>query len=153
MDDESSLDVGMSVVRGCLLVPVQGELRETKLRKMQAEILKRVETTGTKAVIIDLSAVRVLDTHAFRTFVDAARMASLLGATTVFAGIQPGVAAALVDLEVEFDGLRTALTLEDAIRQLEPVVSPPAEKEEMDDATDEEHTLDETGPDGELQNN
>ncbi len=150
MDDESSLDIGMSVVRGCLFVPVQGELRESMLRKVQAEILNRIETTGIKAVIIDLSAVRVLDTHAFRAFVNAARMASLLGATTVFAGMQPGVAAALVDLEVEFDGIRTALTLEDAIRQLEPIVSPPAAAGEMDDLADEEHALDETRPNGEL---
>jgi rsbT antagonist protein RsbS len=117
-DGTASLDVGMSVVHDCLLVPVQGELHDDRVLRIQAEVLKRLEAGTVKAVILDLSAVRVLDTFAFGAFASTVRMAVLLGTTAVIVGIQPGVASALVDLDVSFDGIRTAMTLEDAFQQL-----------------------------------
>jgi rsbT antagonist protein RsbS len=128
-DATSSADLGMSVVRGCLLVPIQGELHDDTILGIQAGILRTLEATAVRAAIIDLSAVRVLDTFAFEVLAATARMASLLGATTLLAGIQPGAASALVDLGVPLDGIRTALTLEDAFEQLRASTAPPAEPE------------------------
>ena len=54
---------------------------------------------------------------------DTARMASLLGAASVFVGLQPGVVSSLVDLEVEIDGIRAALTMEDGFEQIQNVLS------------------------------
>jgi rsbT antagonist protein RsbS len=132
MDREgASVEIGMSVVRGCLLVPIPGELHDETVLGIQSGILKKLEATGVKAVIIDLSAVRVLDTFAFEAFAATVRMASLLGATTVLAGVQPGVASALIDLAVPVDGLRTAVTLEAAFQQLEARPLAAAESEEV----------------------
>jgi rsbT antagonist protein RsbS len=133
MDAESaSLEIGTSVVRGCLVVPIQMELYDDMIHFVQKSILKKVEDAGVKAVVIDLSAVRVLDAFAFEAFVNTARMVSLLGATTILVGIQAGVASALVDLDMEFGGIRTALSLEDAFEQQEPSVSHSAELEVME---------------------
>ena len=149
MNDESTpLEIGMSVVRGCLVVPIQVELQDHTVLRIQADILKSVEAAEAKGVIIDLTAVRVLDTFAFEALADTARTASLLGATTVLAGLQPGVASALVDLDVEVEGIRTARTLEDAFRQLEPIVSPPAETEETKDEAAEDRAVDESAANG-----
>jgi rsbT antagonist protein RsbS len=149
MNGESApLEIGMSVVRGCLVVPIQLDLHDDTVLRIRADILKSVEAAAAKGVIIDLTAVRVLDTFAFAALADTARTASLLGATTVLAGIQPGVASALVDLDIEFEGIGTARTLEDAFRQLEPIVSPPAETEETEDAADEDRAVDESSANG-----
>ena len=149
MNDESApLEIGMSVVRGCLVVPIQVELHDHTVRRIQASILKSVEAAAAKGVVIDLTAVRVLDTFAFEALADTARTASLLGATVVLAGLQPGVASALVDLDVEVESIRTARTLEDAFRQLEPIVAPPAETEETQDAADEGRAVDESSANG-----
>ena len=131
--DGTSVEIGISVVRGCLLVPIPGELHDDTVLGIQSDVLKKLAASGVKAAIIDLSAVRVLDTFAFEAFSATARMASLLGATTILAGIQPGVASALIDLAVPVDGVRTAVTLEAAFEQLEARVPAPAQPEEVGD--------------------
>ena len=146
------VDIGMSVVRGCLLVPIPGELHDETVLGIQSEVLKRLEATGVKAAVIDLSAVRVLDTFAFEVFAATARMASLLGATAILAGVQPGVASALIDLAVPVDGIRTAVTLEAAFQQLEARTPAPAEPEEVGDVGAEAGPAEESEDDGEERN-
>ena len=69
VDGEStSPEIGMSVVRGFLLVPIQMELRDDTVLAVQESILKKIEATTVKGAVIDLSAVRVLDTFAFEAF-------------------------------------------------------------------------------------
>ena len=61
-------------------------------------------------------------------------MASLLGVTTVFVGLQPGVVSAIVDLEVEIADVRTAVTMEDAFEQMQRASSIQDEPEDTEDA-------------------
>jgi rsbT antagonist protein RsbS len=121
------LETGLSIVRGCLVVPIPTDLDDEAIPGIRTEILNRIESTGVRGMVLDLSAVRVLDSFAFEALVHTARMASLLGARTVFSGIQPGVASSLVYLGVEADGVQTARTLEDAFQQLVPAVAPSSE--------------------------
>jgi hypothetical protein len=60
-------------------------------------------------------------------------MASLLGVSAVFVGLQPGVVSALVDLEVEIADVRAALTMEDAFEQLQNISSIQDEPEDAED--------------------
>jgi rsbT antagonist protein RsbS len=78
--------------------------------------------------------VRALDTFAFNSFTDTAKMASLLGVSTVFVGLQPGVVSALVDLEVEIADVVSALAIEDAFEQLQDISSTQDEPEDAEDA-------------------
>jgi len=139
----------MQVVRGCLVVPVQVELYDDVVLQIQRDILEKVQETHTKGVIIDVSAVEVMDSFIAQTLSDTARMASLLGAKTVLCGLQAGVVAALVDLNIEFHDVQTARTLEDSFRILEPVVLPEEKLEEVvedeDGRVDEEKEIEEEG--------
>ena len=126
-------ETAMSLVRNCLLVTIPGEFNDDLLLKIRKEILKKVQATKVRGLILDFSTVHALDSFAFNSFSDTARIASLLGASIVFVGLQPGVVSALVDLEVETADIDTALTIEDAFEQLQNVSSAPEEPENEED--------------------
>ena len=106
----------MQIVRGCLVVPVQVELYDDVVLQLQKDILETVRETKAKGVILDLSTVDVMDSFIAQTLSDTARMTALLGAKTVLSGLQAGVVAALIDLDVEFQDAQTARTLEEGFR-------------------------------------
>jgi anti-anti-sigma factor len=116
-------ETAMSIVRGCLVVTLLGELYDDTLMKIRTDILQKIQAAKVRGMILDLSTVRALDSLAFNFLADTARMASLLGVANVFVGLQPGVVSSLVDLEVEIDDIRAALTLEDGFEQIQNVLS------------------------------
>jgi rsbT antagonist protein RsbS len=124
--------VTMHITRGCLVVSIQMELYDEALSQIQKDVLERVETTGVKGVIIDVSGIEIIDAYATQVLFDSAKMISLLGATAILTGLSPGVAASLVDLDVNLWNLRTALNLEDALNVLEPLVNPEAAHEGLE---------------------
>ena len=136
MMDDLLIDIetAMSVVRNCLVVTIQGELYDDILMRIRTDILKKVQATRVRGVILDFCTVRMLDSSAFNFLADTAKMASLLGATTVFVGLQPGVVSALVDLEVEMADVRAVLTMEDGFEQLQNVSSVQDDQENDEDA-------------------
>ena len=122
-DPQFDSETAMSVVRNCLVVTIPGEIHDDMLMKIRADILGKVQATKVRGLVLDFSTVRALDTFAFNSFTDTAKMASLLGVTNVFVGLQPGVVSALVDLGVEITDVGTALTIEDAFEQLQDISS------------------------------
>jgi len=124
----------MSVVRNCLVVTIQSELHDDILMRIRTDILEKIQATMVRGLILDFCTVRALDTFAFKSLTDTAKMASLLGVSAVFVGLQPGVVSALVDLEVEIADVRAALTMEDAFEQLQNVSSIQDEPEDAEDA-------------------
>jgi rsbT antagonist protein RsbS len=116
-------ETAMSILHGCLVVTLQGELYADTLMKIRTDILQKIQATKVRGMMLDLSTVRVLDSPAFNFLADTARMASLLGVVNVFVGLQPGVVSSLVDLEVDIDGVRAALTVEDGFEQIQNVIS------------------------------
>jgi rsbT antagonist protein RsbS len=132
----------MSIYRNCLVVTIQGELYDDLLSRMRTDILEKIQATKARGLVLDFSTVRMLDSFTFNSFADIAKMASLLGATTVFVGLQPGVVSTLVDLSVEIIGVETALTIEDAFEQLHEIASihdKPEDTKETDNFIIEEH--------------
>ena len=113
----------MSIVRGCLVVTLQEELYAGTLTKIRTDVLQKIQATKVRGMLLDLSTVRVVDSPAFNSLADTARMASLLGAASVFVGLQPGVVSSLVDLDVDIDGVRAALTMEDGFEQIQNLLS------------------------------
>jgi rsbT antagonist protein RsbS len=101
--------------------------------RIRTDILEKIQATMVRGLILDFCTVRALDTFAFKSLTDTAKMASLLGVSAVFVGLQPGVVSALVDLEVEIADVRAALTLEDAFEQLQNVSSIQDEPEDAED--------------------
>lgn len=131
-------ETAMNVVHNCLVVPIQGELHDDMLMRIRTNILEKVQAATVRGLIFDFSTVRALDTFAFNFFSDTAKMASLLGVSAVFVGLQPGVVSALVDLEVEIADVRSALTMEDGFEQLRHVSSIEDEPEDADNVTIED---------------
>jgi rsbT antagonist protein RsbS len=136
-------ETAMSVVHNCLVVTIQGELYDDILMRIRTDILEKIQATKVRGLILDFGTVRALDTFAFNYFSDTAKMASLLGVSTVFVGLQSGVVSALVDLEVEIADVRSALTMEDGFQQLQNISSIQDEPEDTEDEDNEKNEDDE----------
>ena len=104
---------------GCLHVLLVRNLDEEILRGFQDDLLERVKRSQVGGVIVDLSGVQIMDGHDFKALQRTISMAELLGAKTVISGMQPGVVASLVDLQVDLDDIVAAFNLDDAFRVME----------------------------------
>ncbi|MBF0413076.1 MAG: STAS domain-containing protein [Desulfamplus sp.] len=111
--------INIQSINGCLIVPVTSEVHDDYITLLQKAILEKVKATHSKEVLIDVSAVKFLDSFTFAMLKESAQMVSMLGAYVVFVGFQPGVASALIDLDVKFDDIFTAVTMEDGFELLE----------------------------------
>lgn len=109
----------MPVVRGSLLVSLQVDLTSVFLHRLQTDLLERIRDTGARGVVLDVSGLEIVDCHQFEQLRRTVAMVSLLGARTVLVGLGPGVAASLVDLDVQADGLKTVLALDEAFALLQ----------------------------------
>jgi rsbT antagonist protein RsbS len=113
-----SSGIDLHFIDDCLIVPVRSEIDDEYLSRLTRETLRRTSGTGMRGVLIDVSAVRVLEAFHFSLLVDMAKMVSLLGAKAVFVGFQAGVAAALIDLEVNIKEISTVVTMADGLAEL-----------------------------------
>jgi len=144
MEKETALSqAAMYVIQGCLIVPIQVELNDELMLQIQKDILERVNKTGIKGVIIDVSGVAVIDSSLGRAIHDTARMASLLGAKTIISGLRPGVVSSLIDLDFKIEDVLTAINLEEGLRLLAPVTAPKEEPEEPEEAEEAEEAEEE----------
>jgi len=110
MEDNNNLSkVAMYITRGYLVVPIQAELYDENIIQMQKDTLKRVNETKTKGVIIDLSAVDIMDSFLAKSLCDTVKMNSMLGASTILTGFQPEVVASIIELNLEFKDIQTAI--------------------------------------------
>ena len=107
--------VTMHQTQGCLVVPIQTELSCEMALQIQTNVLKQIHLTKIKGIIFDIAGVYIVDSILWKTFVDTARMAILLGATMVITGMRPGVAAALMDLDppVKVDSILMARNMDE----------------------------------------
>ena len=98
-----------------LIASIQSELSDKDLLKLGDEIADKVGRFRSRGVVVDVSALDVLDSFAARTLRGVSEMTKLRGATTVIVGIQPDVAFAMVELGLTLDGVLTALDLEEGL--------------------------------------
>jgi rsbT antagonist protein RsbS len=98
-----------------LIASIQAALSDADLVQLGDELAQRVGRDRSRGVVIDVTALDVLDSFATRTIRGIAYSAKLRGATTVVVGIQPDVAFALVQLGLSLDDIATALDLEEGI--------------------------------------
>ncbi|MFD6418663.1 STAS domain-containing protein [Streptomyces sp. NPDC060194] len=98
-----------------LLVSIQTDLEDQMVLNLQEDLSDRVTSTGARGVIIDISALEIVDSFVGRMLATVASICSLLGARTVVVGMRPAVAMTLVELGLSLDGVHTALNLEQGI--------------------------------------
>lgn len=114
MNEVTILKMGENII-----VPIQVELHDRAAVKLQEEILARIESTGVSGLLIDVSAVTIVDSFLGRLLGETARMASLMGAVTVLVGMKKEVVMTLIQLGMIITDLHTALNLEDGLALLE----------------------------------
>ncbi len=100
---------------GYLIATIQAALSDADLIKLQDALVEQVGKYRSKGVIIDVTALDVMDSFATRTLRSIAHMIKLRGAETVICGIQPEVAFAMVQLGLTLEGISTTLDLEEGL--------------------------------------
>jgi rsbT antagonist protein RsbS len=102
-----------------LIASIQSALSDNDLLALRDALVEKVVTLRIRGVIIDVTALDVLDSFASRTLRTIAEMMRLRGAETVIVGIQPEVAFSMVQLGLSLDGVTTVLDLEEGLAHLE----------------------------------
>lgn len=105
-------------ISGFLVVSIQGELSDTEVEELQQRLLERVTETRGRGLVIDISGMDIVDSYFCRMLRDTARMAQLMGATTVVSGIAAAVAVTLTELGLQLQGVHTELSLDRALARL-----------------------------------
>ncbi len=103
---------------GTLIATIQAALSDADLLKLQDALVDQVGRYRSKGVVVDVTALDVMDSFATRTLRSLAHMIRLRGAETVICGIQPEVAFAMVQLGLTLEGIATALDLEEGLALL-----------------------------------
>jgi rsbT antagonist protein RsbS len=101
-----------------LIASIQAALSDDDLIKLRDDLAERIGSQRSRGVVIDLTALDVLDSFATRTLRGIADTAKLRGASAVVVGIQPEVAFAMVQLGLSLEGIATALDLEEGLAML-----------------------------------
>ncbi|OWW21473.1 STAS domain-containing protein [Noviherbaspirillum denitrificans] len=101
-----------------LIASIQDELSDAELVQLRDQLVAKVRQFRSRAVLIDVTVLDIMDSFAARTLRSIAHMTKLLGAETVVAGIQPDVALSMVQLGLTLEGIVVALDLEDGLALL-----------------------------------
>lgn len=96
----------------CLLVTVQVDMHDQLAMTLQNDLTEKIVATKARAVLIDISALEMVDSFIGRMLGNIAAMSSVLDAQTVVVGMQPAVAITLVELGLSLPGIRTALNVD-----------------------------------------
>jgi rsbT antagonist protein RsbS len=102
-----------------LIASIQSALTDADLSQLREALVARVGKFRARGVIVDVTALDVMDSFAVRTLRDLAHMTRLRGAETVIVGIQPEVAFSMVKLGLTLEGVATALDLEEGLAYLD----------------------------------
>ncbi|NEX59457.1 STAS domain-containing protein [Noviherbaspirillum galbum] len=102
-----------------LLVTIQVDMHDRLAMTLQDDLTSRIVKDRAKGVLIDISALDIVDSFIGRMISNTAAMAKVLDAHTVVVGMQPAVAITLVELGLKLDGVRTALNVERGVALLQ----------------------------------
>src|ERR687884_455995 len=101
-----------------LIASVQSALTDSDAERLRFDLMERVSRFRAQGIIVDVTAIDVMDSFAARSLRTIAHMTRLRGADTVIVGLQPEVAFAMVQLGLAFDDMNTALDLEEGLALL-----------------------------------
>jgi len=101
-----------------LIASIQDELSDEELVQLRDQLVGKVRQYRSRAVVIDVTVLDIMDSFAARTLRAIAHMTKLLGADTIVVGIQPDVAMSMVQLGLTLEGIVVGMDLEDGLSML-----------------------------------
>ena len=101
-----------------LLVTIQVDMQDQMALALQDDLANKISATGARGVLIDISALEVVDSFVGRMLASISGISRILDAITVVVGMQPAVAITLVELGLSLPGVRTALNVDRGMRLL-----------------------------------
>ena len=123
-----------------LLVTIQIDLYDRLALNLEADLVQMVSKTGARGVLIDISAVSIVDSFMGRIIGNIANMSKIMDAETVVVGMQPAVAITLIELGLPLTGVHTALDVEKGMELLRNKILVDGEDEDVynddDDSTE-----------------
>jgi rsbT antagonist protein RsbS len=99
-----------------LLVTIQVDMHDRLAMALEEDLTEKIVATGARGVLIDISALEIVDSFIGRMLDNIAGVSRILDAETVLVGMQPAVAITLVELGLTLAGVRTALNVERGMR-------------------------------------
>jgi len=101
-----------------LLVTIQVDMHDRLALTLQDDLTSMIERSGARGVLIDISALEMVDSFIGRMIASISGMSRILDASTVLVGMRPAVAITLVELGLSLEGVQTALDVERGMRKL-----------------------------------
>ncbi|HEY4335245.1 MAG TPA: STAS domain-containing protein [Puia sp.] len=120
-----------------LLVTIQVDLYDRLALNLESDLVQMVSKTNAQGVLIDISAVSIVDSFMGRIIGNIANMSKILDAETVVVGMQPAVAITLIELGLPLQGVHTALNVERGMQLLSRKIETPPEE----DVTEEDDSI------------
>ena len=110
-----------------LLVSIQVDMHDQLALTLQDDLTQKIVATRARAVLIDISALEMVDSFMGRMLGNIASMSRILDAQTVVVGMRPAVAITLVELGLSLPGIRTALNVDAGLVLMREVLARPDE--------------------------
>lgn len=110
-----------------LLVSIQVDMHDQLALTLQDDLTQKIVATHAHAVLIDISALEMVDSFMGRMLGNIAAMSRILDAQTVVVGMRPAVAITLVELGLSLPGIRTALNVDAGLALLRATIARPDE--------------------------
>ncbi len=106
----------------CLLVSIQVDMHDRMAMQLQDDLTNKIVTTNARGVMIDISALEIVDSFIGRMLNNIAAMSRVLDAVTVVVGMRPAVAITLVELGLALSGVKTALNVDRGLALIRQII-------------------------------
>ncbi len=106
----------------CLLVSIQVDMHDRMAMQLQDDLTNKIVVSKARGVMIDISALEIVDSFIGRMLNNIAAMSRVLDAVTVVVGMRPAVAITLVELGLALSGVRTALNVDRGLALIREVI-------------------------------